>query len=642
MLSIVSLSPLIDVSTMVLSFIWNLQSFWPFSRHRLDQLRVSDGLVQKLLIPDHTKQFVFAIREPENQSVIYILSAQSLSERSASDAECLIKAIRPDAVVAQVGHVSLSEAEPGEHGVGGGMDDLVPTSAFAVLKRCFVEKVNKEKYEIAAGNFVLREIFGVGFHGHFFAAKKAAEEVGSSFLMLESPFVKFSSEEALSSEIDGRNSFGGSINSLAPQRVGSMVSSSLRRFLLTDMQSQMVKIVSSYMNVSALDSNSGSDSRLVEAHPETGFEIPPFAQTIYPLLEDLHNIFNSIPSMGRALAHAQNMLSNVNRGEAVDSQMVSEVYSFRIAVEGLRIALNSTGRLPEIKTSSSGVAEKVEFSELPLEDKTQILFVQALRSQAKKFKTTVAVVDASVLAGLRKHWDTPIPKDVEDLVGQIVMSSEDDGEILCNKKRLLNSSPVVAFGAGATAFLGVSSLTKVVPASTLAKVATLNFSPSLKIFFSQTHRVISFAIGKSLGPSKLVAPGLTSSVGKSSAMKAALSAEKIRAVAHGLIASAEKTSISAMRASFYQIMRERQVRPIGLLPWATFGCSIATCTGLLMYGDGIECAAESLPSAPYIASLGRGIQSLHEASKAVGQTDKGRIQKSIESLMHRLKKVKVQ
>ncbi|OWM82866.1 hypothetical protein CDL15_Pgr029227 [Punica granatum] len=38
-------------------------------------------------------------------------------------------------------------------------------------------------------------------------AKKAAEEVGSSFLMLESPFVKYSLEDASSSEIDGGNSF---------------------------------------------------------------------------------------------------------------------------------------------------------------------------------------------------------------------------------------------------------------------------------------------------------------------------------------------------------------------------------------------------------------------------------------------------
>ncbi|KAJ6683261.1 hypothetical protein OIU85_006987 [Salix viminalis] len=74
-------------------------------------------------------------------------------------------------------------------------------------------------------------------------------------------------------------------------------------------------------------------------------------------------------------------------------------------------------------------------------------------------------------------------------------------------------------------------------------------------------------------------------------------------------------------------MRQRQVQSIGVLPWATFGCSVATCSALLMYGDGIECAVESLPAAPSIASLGRGIQSLHQASQVVGQTDGTRIQK---------------
>lgn len=61
-----------------------------------------------------------------------------------------------------------------------------------------------------------------------------------------------------------------------------------------------------------------------------------------------------------------------------------------------------------------------------------------------------------------------------------------------------------------------------------------------------------------------------------------------------------------------------------------------------MYGDGIECAVESVPAAPSIASLGRAIRSLHQASQAAMQTDSNKMHKSIESLMYRLKKVKVQ
>ncbi|KAF3667550.1 hypothetical protein FXO37_09985 [Capsicum annuum] len=62
--------------------------------------------------------------------------------------------------------------------------------------------------------------------------------------------------------------------------------------------------------------------------------------------------------------------------------------------------------------------------------------------------------------------------------------------------------------------------------------------------------------------------------------------------------------------AFYEIMRKHRVRPVGFLPCATFGCSVATCASLLVYGDGIECVAKSLPAAPSIASLGRGIQTI--------------------------------
>jgi hypothetical protein len=154
---------------------------------------------------------------------------------------------------------------------------------------------------------------------------------------------------------------------------------------------------------------------------------------------------------------------------------------------------------------------------------------------------------------------------------------------------------------------------------------------------------VGLSLSKILGASKVVVPGAASSGVKSTTvLKATASAEKIRAVAHSVIASAEKTSFSAMRTAFYEIMRKRQVRPIGVLPWATFGCSIATCAGLFAYGDGIECAAESAPAAPSIASLGRGIQGLHLASQEVMQRDGTKVQKSIDSLMYSLKKVRTQ
>ncbi|KAK4375720.1 hypothetical protein RND71_006397 [Anisodus tanguticus] len=619
-----------------------LQNLWPFSVLNPNDLRISDGLVRKLAIPENTKQFVYAIQEPESKAVIYVLCVQNLSERSALDAQCLIREVKPDAVVVQVGNSVDNDNSQEDEILLSNSDDLgedtVPTSSIEVLKMCFVHKLSKEKYESVAGRVVLREIFGVGFDGHFPAAKKAAEEVGSVFLLLESPFVKCSKPSECSNVGDEglENKFGVLFgleagNSLVPLRTGLLVSANSRGFCVTnDVQSKMVRLLSTHLvNSGSLQKNIGSE----DIQQQLNYQVPQFAQTVYPLLVDLYDIFVDIPSIGRALACAQKMFHDVCNGDAVNRDLLSEVYVFKIAVEGLRVALNNAGRVPLSKMGY----HTTEFSELSIEDKSHALLAQAIRSQTEKFKSIVAVVDASGLAGLRKHWSINVPEEVKEIVEQLVTDSEDDGDNLSQseKKGLLGVKPVVAVGAGATAVLGASSFSKVVPASTILKVVTFKVPASLKIMMTQTQKALTLAFGKSnvVGPA-----GMASSGVKSSVFKAIASAEKIRAVAHGVIASAEKTSISAMRTSFYEIMRKRRVRPVGILPWATFGCSVVTCASLLAYGDGIECAAESLPAAPSIASLGRGIQSLHQASKAVKQTENSRIQKSIESLVYRLRR----
>lgn len=629
-----------------------LQNLWPFSVLNPDDLRISDGFVRKLGIPESTKQFVYAIQEPESKAVIYVLCVQNLSERSAVDAECLIREVKPEAVVVQVGN-----SVDGHENEGIGLRDSgdleeeesVPTSSIEVLKRCFVHKTSKEKYENVAGRVVLREIFGVGFDGHFPAAKKAAEEVGSAFLLLESPFVKcsLSGEYSDVGDVGFENKFGvfgleegyenrfgvfglEAGNSLVPLRTGLMVSGNSHGFRVTnDVQSQMVRLLSSHLVNSSSLQKIGSE----DIQHQLNYQVPQFAQTVYPLLLDLYNIFVDIPSIGRALACAQKMFHDVCNGDAVNTDVLSEVYVFKIAVEGLRIALNNAGRLPLSKMG----CPTTEFSELSIEDKSHALLAQSLRSQTEKFKSIVAVVDASGLAGLRKHWSVNVPEEVKEIVEQLVTDSEDDGDnsSQSDKKGLLAVKPVVAVGAGATAVLGASSFSKVVPASTILKVVTFKVPASLKIMITQTQKALALAFGKS----NVAGPAMASSGVKSSVLKATASAEKIRAVAHGVIASAEKTSISAMRTAFYEIMRKHRVRPVGFLPWATFGCSVVTCASLLVYGDGIECVAESLPAAPSIASLGRGIQSLHQASLAVKQTENSRIQKSIESLVYRFKKI---
>lgn len=647
------------MATVVLNYVQNL---WPFSILK-DDLRVSNSLVKKLPIPESTKRFVYAIQEPESGAVVYVLCVQNLSERSALDAECLIEVVKPDAVVAQVGppiegnEFSMEEITSEVCNNSGsnfsaksddrrGNEFLLPTSAFEVLRRCFVHKISKEKYENVAGSLVLREIFGVSFNGHFFSAKRAAEEVGAAFLLLESPFVKCSADGKCSLEEEeevevglgtGLRGFGIQPNSLVPQKGISMASTSLRRFsAMSDVQSRMVKSLSTQLSNSSSVLKGGSE----DVQPRVDYEAPQFSQSIYPLLIDLHDIFVDIPYMGRALAHAQKMLSAINKGEAVDSELLSEVHVFRIAVEGLRIALNDAGRLP-ISKLGNPLPSKCEFSELPVQEKSHALIAQALQSQTTKFKSIVALVDANGLAGLRKHWNTPVPVEIKSMVQQLVTNCENDRQILSDKKALLSAKPMIAVGAGATAVLGASSLSKVVPVSTFVKILTFNVPASLKLMMTQTYKVVAVTFGKTVGPSKVVAPGVASGV-KTSVLKAAASAEKIRAVAHSIIASVEKTSLSATRTAFYEIMRRRHAQPVGFLPWATFGCSIATCAGLLAYGDGIECAVESVPAAPSIASLGRGIQSLQLASQAVRQAESSKIQKSIESLLHRFRKIKFQ
>ncbi|KAJ0088905.1 hypothetical protein Patl1_32871 [Pistacia atlantica] len=120
--------------------------------------------------------FVFAIREPESKSMVYILCAQNLWERSSLDVECLIRELRPDGVVAQVGVQNKVQCEEIE--LGDKSDDLVPSSLFGVTKGCFVDRIDRKVYENGAGNLVLREIFGIGFNGPFSVAKKPVKEVG--------------------------------------------------------------------------------------------------------------------------------------------------------------------------------------------------------------------------------------------------------------------------------------------------------------------------------------------------------------------------------------------------------------------------------------------------------------------------------
>ncbi|PKU79123.1 hypothetical protein MA16_Dca000467 [Dendrobium catenatum] len=627
---------LILILTMASTIFSYLHNIWPFSLLKEDDLKTSIQLVNRLSVPEQTKQFVFAIRDSDSGTVVYILAAQSLSEQSAIDADHLIKATQPDAVVVSVAPSALPEIEVEKKLFDESQVNQIPTSYLGVLKRCVLDKVKKEDFDVFAGFQVVQAIFGIGFYGHFLAARRAAEKFDSHFILLESPF-----ESSLSMNTSTHSEDSGiplRANNLLPGKVISSMYS--RRICIADtIQSNVVKSLGSPLSL--LDSTSNSDSDVQEVEESmlgSNYNVPPFAESFYSLLADLYHIFRDIPAISKALFSAKKMLVDVSEGQPVDTENLSEVQNFRIAIEGLRMALNKAGRNPIDKSEKENFRAK-EFAELPFEEKCHALFTQALKRHAEKFETVVAIVDATSLAGLRRHWNTLVPSELSDLA--YCNNDPDNLEAIwsdqIDKRRILADKPIVALGAGATAVVGASSLSKVIPASHLIKVATFQLPASLKLGLIQLQRTASVGLSKILVPSKLLAPGLTTGT-KSSALKLTASANDIRAAVHSMISTARRTSFFAIRTSFYEIMQRRHVRPTRFAPWATFGCSMGACAGLLMFGDGIECAVESVPTVPMIASLGRGLQSLQLASEEVKGTNSTKIHEAIQSMMHYLKK----
>ncbi|GLJ21911.1 hypothetical protein SUGI_0409730 [Cryptomeria japonica] len=587
-----------------------IQHLWPFASKKTDDLKVSDGLVGALLVPESTKQFVFALRDPDSLSVVYLLAAESLSERSASDAEFLVKAVKPKVVIGQIGPSSLDDVRAEESNLSSDNACSVPTSLLGVVKCCFLEKINWSKYESRAGSQVLQTIFGTGFYGHVLSAKQAAIENNSLFLFLETPYRNgqankldaVESEQpsnqngqhtsALTSfaEISQSSAFFGQVKALQGDVVLN-VPMGYKRYPMSDSLHSSVKALASSVALSlqnslTLDqesqavSNARSDSSTAPSGRDADDQIPSFAHSFYSLLVDLHEMFNNLPAVDKALGCARKMLGDVEQGKEIDCQVLSQVNKFRIAVEGLRVALNSAARTP-IKEEEKNL-KNANFDDLPYEEKCHVLFAQALRRQARQSDTVVAIVDASSLSGIRKYWTSPVPEAIADLAEECFISgySDDDanGDDSESRRRLVDK-PVIAVGAGAATVLGVSSFSKIVPVSSFMKIVTLKVPAIMKLGLLQTKR--------------------------SAAAIMAAAAEKLRLATHSIIASAERSSLSAMRTAFYGIMRKRVGRASGASPWITFGGSILTCAGLLAYGDGIECAAELAPAMPTIARLGR-------------------------------------
>jgi hypothetical protein len=411
---------------------------------------------------------------------------------------------------------------------------------------------------------------------------------------------------------------------------------------MDDNGGQLLKSLAPTLNFlmsQAVPFNAATECRPSECKPTDRYEAPPFAQSVYPLLADLYHIFVDIPSIGRAMASAQKLLTQVHEGEPISSDMLSDVYVFRIAIEALRMGLNNAAR-SHIDTRDKHGSKDLDFSELQSDEKCHILLVQALRSQLREFGSVVAIVDASCLAGIRRHWNTPVPSEITQLASRCFnhYGAENDDKIevpladSTDKKSWISEKPVVAVGAGGTALLGFSSLSKSLQASAFLKLAPYKSPVVLKYGLMQLQRHAAIVL------SKMLPHGVVTAGSKASALQFTASAEKIRAVAHTVISSAERTSLLAMRTSFYEIMQKRHRQPFRITPWATFGFSMVACAGLVMHGDGIECAAEAAPSVPMIASLGRGLESLRLTSQEVRQTKGQNVKEALRALMNSLKK----
>jgi hypothetical protein len=588
---------------MLLEFLARLVNHCSFSSSKVDDLKDSDRIVRRLSLSEQTKQFVYAIYVPESKAVVYVLAAQNLSERSVSDAVSLIKEVRPQAVVAEISLSTLDEILAENSNSRGDMVSSMPTTSFGVLKDCVLNKISKEMHEKVAGNLVLQEIFGVGSHEHVIAAKRAAEEVGSCFFLFRSSFVNDEGNGCNKSDIQGK--FQPPVHEqcgLFSQKSGCV---SQKRFCLTDnFQLQSAKSCAPEVEVGNF-------------LPRCNYQAPPFAQPIYPLLTDLRDIFGDLPSLRMALVHAQKMLVDVNRGEFIDAQTLAEVQTFRIGVEGLRIALNSAARRPMISKMKLSDQPRVSFSELSMDGNTQVLLAQALKNQTKNFESIVAIVEAKSLAGLRKNWKTPTSLEVEDLAKQCLTGYKGDKKSLAIEKKLTDDKTMVAVGAGD------------ISVSTVLKLAALKAFVLLELFSKYMQDSAIIAFGNSIGPSN------------ASALKAGASAQKMHALVHSFIASAERTSFQIMRTTFYEIMRKRGMQPIGSMLWSTFGCSLAICSGLFVYGEGVECAVESLPAAPSMACLGRGVRSLYQASQEASRANCSKMQERIDSLMYSSKSIKI-
>lgn len=587
-----------------------LSSFWP-SKTSSSDLNISRQILDPLPILPSTKHFSFALRHPDNpSSVVFILATVLLSERSASDARSLIRTINPRAVIAQVGSDALSVVQTEQ--LHPSPLDVFPTSPVHVIAASFHGGNSSFKYLKMAEVEVVRAIFGTTFTGHVAAAKEAAALSKSSFYYLEGPISAVGTDSDTKNRTVPAKDVAGSSRNLS-FGLRSLSSAFDTNFIAPHVVSSLQDSLATAL------SSAGSTHR--DDHGDIEYECPAFAHSFYPLLADLHNVYRDLPGMSLALERTQKLLRDVDKGKDVNHSELALSQCFRLAVEGLRVALNVAAHSP-LKVDKSATS-KIHFDDLPYEEKCHVLLAQALKQQAQESQTVVAILDADTVAGIRKHWTTPVPDHVAALAKEcLVLDADMDNEETKKKVTLLDKA-IVVVGAGAAAAVGLSSLSNFAPVSTAMKIVTFKIPTIIKLGLLQTKKGAIIAMAKLMSPvTKLMVPA-AKGFGPSSAslLKATSSTAKIRTAAHSVIATAERASLSAIRTAFYNAMRNRHRKGARGRPWVSLGASIAACVGILTFGDGIENAIEAIPEAPTIARLGRGVNSLCHASETLKQAE---------------------
>lgn len=276
-----------------------------------------------------------------------------------------------------------------------------------------------------------------------------------------------------------------------------------------------------------------------------------------------------------------------------------------------------------------------DFHDLSYEDKCHAVLAQSLQKQARENGTVVAVLDVTKVPGIRRQWNQPIPEEVISLIDECYISTDEiesnifetlfsmgsKGSNLTEGRKEKKAAVVV--GAGAAAAVGLAYLPQwAAPLPSLVKIIAVKASTLFKLSFLNSKRAVALSVAKSLpGASKVVLP-LKASAAKTasaSAVKAAATAEKAFGFpwAQGFVTALQRQTLQAIRTTFYSAMRNSQHKAVGHSPWVMFGCSMMAGGSILFYGDNVERALGAVSTAQDVAKLGRGLESLSEASDKV-------------------------